>query len=104
MKIEKIVTYHVSDPLKEPFKNSIFTLPAIEHVLVEIHAEGLVGYGGAIAYQYVHGEAMHTCAKAYAERTDWQGYRFNPKAVERHLCHHERNRGNRFAGYCVGTF
>ncbi len=65
MKIESITLHHVSMPLTAPFETSFGRETDRQCVIVEIHSEGLVGYGECVAtrdpgYNYeTTGTAMH---------------------------------------------
>jgi len=65
MKIESITLYHVSMPLIAPFETSFGRETNRQCVIIEIHSEGLVGYGECVAsydpgYNYeTTGTAMH---------------------------------------------
>ncbi len=65
MKIESIKFYHLSMPLVSPFETSFGRETDRECVLVEIHSEGLIGYGECVAtrdpgYNYeTTGTVMH---------------------------------------------
>jgi O-succinylbenzoate synthase len=49
MKIESITLHHISMPLVSPFETSFGRETNRECVLVEIHSEGLIGYGECVA-------------------------------------------------------
>lgn len=65
MKIESIALYHISMPLVSPFETSFGRETNRQCVIVEIHSEGLVGWGECVAtrdpgYNYeTTGTAMH---------------------------------------------
>jgi O-succinylbenzoate synthase len=65
MKIEFITLHHVSMPLVSPFETSFGRETNRECVILEIHSEGLIGYGECVAtrdpgYNYeTTGTAMH---------------------------------------------
>jgi O-succinylbenzoate synthase len=65
MKIDSIVLHHLSMPLVSPFETSFGRETDRECVLIEIHSDGLVGYGECVAtrdpgYNYeTTGTAMH---------------------------------------------
>ncbi len=65
MKIESITLYHVSMPLIMPFETSFGRETDRQCVIIEIHSEGLVGYGECVAtydpgYNYeTTGTSMH---------------------------------------------
>ncbi len=45
MKIESVRTYHISKPLRQKLVNSLFCIERMEHILVEVDAEGDTGIG-----------------------------------------------------------
>jgi O-succinylbenzoate synthase len=49
MKIESIELRHVNMPLASPFSTSMGTDSSIEHIIVRIDAEGLIGWGECVA-------------------------------------------------------
>lgn len=65
MKIESITFHHISMPLVAPFETSFGRETERECIIVEVHSEGLVGYGECVAsytpgYNYeTTGTAMH---------------------------------------------
>ena len=65
MKIESITLHHVSMPLIAPFETSFGRETNRQCVVIEIHSEGLVGYGECVAtydpgYNYeTTGTSMH---------------------------------------------
>lgn len=65
MKIESITLYHVSMPLIAPFETSFGRETDRQCIIIEIHSDGLVGYGECVAsydpgYNYeTTGTAMH---------------------------------------------
>ena len=65
MKIESITLHHLRMPLVSPFETSFGREVEREGVLIEIHSEGLIGYGECVAtrdpgYNYeTVGTAMH---------------------------------------------
>lgn len=65
MKIESFTLHHISMPLVSPFETSFGRETNRECVLVEIHSEGLIGYGECVAtrdpgYNYeTTGTVMH---------------------------------------------
>jgi O-succinylbenzoate synthase len=65
MKIESILLHHLRMPLASPFETSFGRETDRECILVEIHAEGLTGYGECVAsrdpgYNYeTTGTALH---------------------------------------------
>jgi O-succinylbenzoate synthase len=65
MKIESIIFHHISMPLVAPFETSFGRETDRQCVIIEIHSEGLVGYGECVAtynpgYNYeTVGTAMH---------------------------------------------
>ena len=65
MKIESITLHHIAMPLVAPFETSFGRETKRECVIIEIHSEGLVGYGECVAthspgYNYeTTGTAMH---------------------------------------------
>ena len=65
MKIESVTLYHVSMPLIMPFETSFGRETDRQCVIIEIHSEGLVGYGECVAtydpgYNYeTTGTSMH---------------------------------------------
>lgn len=65
MKIESIILHHISMPLVSPFETSFGRETDRECVIIEIHSEGLTGYGECVAtrdpgYNYeTTGTSMH---------------------------------------------
>jgi o-succinylbenzoate synthase len=65
MKIESITLHHISMPLVSPFETSFGRETTRQCVIVEIHSEGLIGYGECVAsrdpgYSYeTVGTSMH---------------------------------------------
>lgn len=65
MKIESIALYHISMPLVSPFETSFGRETNRQCVIVEIHSEGLIGWGECVAtrdpgYNYeTTGTSMH---------------------------------------------
>lgn len=65
MKIESITLHHISMPLVSPFETSFGRETDRQCVIVEIHSEGLIGYGECVAtrdpgYNYeTTGTSMH---------------------------------------------
>lgn len=49
MKIERLILRHVSMPLRSPFETSFGRSESRDCLLIEAHAEGLVGYGECVA-------------------------------------------------------
>ena len=64
MKIERIHLYHLRMPLRTPFETSFGRIQARECVLVEVFAEGLVGYGECPA-DHDPGYSYETCGTAW---------------------------------------
>ncbi len=61
MKIDSITVYHISKPLDEPLRNSVYTLYSAEHVFCKIEAEGLSGIGEALCFHKGQADSIHTC-------------------------------------------
>ena len=65
MNIEKIILHHISMPLTAPFETSFGRETDRQCVVIELHADGLVGYGECVAtrdpgYNYeTTGTSMH---------------------------------------------
>lgn len=65
MKIESLIFHHISMPLVSPFETSFGRETERQCIIVEIHSEGLTGYGECVAsynpgYNYeTTGTAMH---------------------------------------------
>ena len=68
MKIEEIRTYHVSKPLKNKLRNSLYTIENMEHILVEIDAGGYTGIGMVYSVHWEQSAAMKVMIDAYAAR------------------------------------
>jgi len=49
MKIEKVAMYHLRMPLKEPFETSFGRIETRDSILIEVYADGLIGYGECVA-------------------------------------------------------
>ena len=64
MKIERIHLYHLRMPLRTPFETSFGRIQARECVLVEVFADGLVGYGECPA-DHDPGYSYETCGTAW---------------------------------------
>lgn len=67
MIVNKYRTYHVSKPLKQPLKNSVYSFTHIEHVLLELDADGMTGIGYAFAFAPAHAKAIRTIMADFAE-------------------------------------
>jgi len=65
MKIEKVVLHHISMPLTAPFETSFGREVDRQCIIIELHSDGLVGYGECVAtrdpgYNYeTTGTSMH---------------------------------------------
>ena len=68
MKIDGIKTYHVSKPLSKKLPNSVYVIERIEHILVEIEADGLIGIGSVYSINPAHASAMEYMIKDHAAR------------------------------------
>ena len=64
MKIERIHLYHLRMPLRTPFETSFGRIQARECVLVEVFADGLVGYGECPA-DHDPGYSYETCGTTW---------------------------------------
>lgn len=49
MRIDRIILHHLRMPLVAPFETSFGRITARECLLIEVHSEGLVGYGECVA-------------------------------------------------------
>ena len=68
MRIDDIRTYRVSKPLKTKLPNSVYVIERMEHVLVEIEAEGYVGIGYVYSINAAHADALEVYIKDHASR------------------------------------
>lgn len=68
MKIDEIRTYHISKPLSKKLPNSVYVIERMEHILVEIEAEGFIGIGCVYSVNAAHAAAMELIIKDHATR------------------------------------
>lgn len=67
MKIEGYRSYHVSKPLKQKLVNSVYCIENMEHVLLEIYAEGFTGIGHVYAFSPSHAQSLKILVDSYCE-------------------------------------
>ena len=60
MIIEAIRTYHISKKLSRPLVNSVYSCTDIEHILVEVDAEGYTGIGYVYSFNKDQAKAIKT--------------------------------------------
>lgn len=68
MRIDAIRTYHVSKPLKNPLRNSLYTIENMEHILIEVDAGGYTGIGMVYSVHWEQSAALKIMIDAYAKR------------------------------------
>ncbi len=64
MKIDRITLYHLRMPLVAPFETSFGSIDTRDCILIEIHSEGLTGWGECVADRDP-GYAWETCGTAW---------------------------------------
>ena len=68
MKIDAIRTYHVSKPLKNKLRNSLYVIENMEHVLIEIDAGGYTGIGMVYSVHWDQSAALKVMIDGFAKR------------------------------------